>query len=43
MAQQIYHHDYGLPEPLIVTLSRAEGYAAAHSIPAAHTTYPSVL
>ena len=25
MAQQIYHHDYGLPEPLIVTLSREEG------------------
>ncbi len=25
MAQQIYHHDYGLPEPLIITLSREEG------------------
>ncbi len=25
MAQHIYHHDYGLPEPLIVTLSREEG------------------
>ncbi|NJL05552.1 MAG: DUF4351 domain-containing protein [Chloroflexaceae bacterium] len=31
MAQQMYTSEYGLPEPLIITLSREEGRAEGHA------------